>query len=128
MNKLIFKVLFLSLSVLFVSCKKEYVYPSDTHNIKEESVIDGGGNTITQWGKFLILDAVMYVENKETGQKNVYNHFYCSNCCKLQLQGSCAGPGPVKDSLRACFYGVCCDKVFAAVKRGVYRCFNCNKA
>lgn len=75
MNKLIFKVLFLSLSVLFVSCKKEYVYPSDTYNIKEESVIEGGGNTITQWGKFLILDAVMYVENKETGQKNVYNHF-----------------------------------------------------
>lgn len=76
MKKIVFKFLFLAtLALSFVSCQKEYIYPSDTYQLEEPTVIEGNGQTITQWGKFLVVDAVMYVENNETGQKTVYNHF-----------------------------------------------------
>jgi hypothetical protein len=76
MKKIVFKVLFLATLVLsLASCQKEYIYPSDTYQLQEETVITGNGQTISQWGKFLVVDAVMYVENNETGEKKVYNHF-----------------------------------------------------
>lgn len=69
MKKFLFIIaLFLTL----VSCKKEYPYPSEGYGIKP-TVLDT--TKITQWGKFLIIDAVMFVDNHETGQKTMYHHF-----------------------------------------------------
>lgn len=66
---------FLYLIALFltlVSCKKEYPYPSEGYGI-EPTVFDT--TKITQWGKFLITDGVLFVENHETGEKLKFNHF-----------------------------------------------------
>lgn len=60
-------------SVLFTSCQKEYVYPSEEYGAKVPSFNEGP--TIDRFGVFLIIDAVMYVENLETGEKTVYKHF-----------------------------------------------------
>jgi hypothetical protein len=67
-NKL---VLLISLIGLF-SCKKPYVYPSDTYPVPKQ---EEPKKAISIWGKFVIIDAVMYVDNHETGEKKVYSHF-----------------------------------------------------
>ena len=63
-----------SLFIALFSCKKEVVNPTDQlpANVPSVSVYSGG---ISRWGKFKIIDAVMYVDNHETGEKTVYHHF-----------------------------------------------------
>ena len=79
--KNLFAKLFIVATVLIslASCQKEYIYPSDTYpKGKPESYYLWENDTarkITLWGKFLVIDAVMYVDNHETGQKTKYNHF-----------------------------------------------------
>lgn len=65
--------MFVIAALLFVSCEKEVIYPSDTYNIDFTS--PNTGPAVTLWGKFVVIDAVMYVDNHETGQKLVYHHF-----------------------------------------------------
>ena len=70
------RILFiLGLGLFMVSCKKEYPYPTKDYN----SIPSAGGydtsKTVSRWGKFVIIDAVMYVDNHETGEKLVFNHF-----------------------------------------------------
>ncbi len=65
--------LFIATILLFASCEKEQILPSDTYNIDFSTPTSGP--TITLWGKFKVISAVMYVDNKETGEKLIYNHF-----------------------------------------------------
>ena len=68
------KNLYLILLVLFLgSCEKEIIYPSDQYPINKTN--KKLGKTIDYWGEFIIIDAVMYIENKETQEKFVFNHF-----------------------------------------------------
>jgi len=55
------------------SCRKEVIYPTNQLPacVPKSSNFDGIG----RWGKFVVIDAVMYVEDHETGEKRVYNHF-----------------------------------------------------
>jgi hypothetical protein len=71
--KILIRVVMLSLVILFVSCKKEVVYPTDQlpANVPHLDT----ASTVGGWGKFLIIDATMWVEDKETGVKTHYNHF-----------------------------------------------------
>lgn len=81
----IMKNLFRTVSIIavvllsLVSCKKEYPYPSNGYpkgTPDSEYMWDADTvNKITLWGEFLVIDAVMYVDNHETGQKTKYNHF-----------------------------------------------------
>ena len=68
-----------TIALSLTSCEKEYIYPSDGYpKGKPESYYLWENDTtkkISLWGKFLIIDAVMYVDNHETGQKIKYNHF-----------------------------------------------------
>ena len=66
-------ILVFSLLVALSSCKKKVIYPTDQlpANVPVLSSFDG----ISRWGQFVIIDALMYVENKETGVKTVYNDF-----------------------------------------------------
>lgn len=73
MRKFKLHFLFIAVALLFVSCEKETIYPSDTYNL--EFTTQTSGPAVTLWGKFLVIDAVMYVDNHETGQKIVYHHF-----------------------------------------------------
>lgn len=68
----LFLILFISLSV--VSCKKEVIYPTDQLPANVPTV-SSDANTVSMWGEFVITDAVMYVDNHETGSKTVFNHF-----------------------------------------------------
>lgn len=72
--KSLFKILVFGL--LLISCQKEYPYPDkDSPNVVPTV---GGYDTnlvIQRSGKFVIVDAVMYVDNHETGAKTMYNHF-----------------------------------------------------
>jgi len=76
-----------------VSCQKENPYPSQTYpKFKPESDYlwtNDTVNQITLWGKFLIIDAVMYVYNHETGKKTKYNHFDATkNTSSMRWGGS----------------------------------------
>jgi len=76
MKSITLKFLFLgAIAVISMSsCKKEVIYPTD----ELPSVIPTEADTslmVNPWGKFLIIDAVMYVNDNETGQKFVYQHF-----------------------------------------------------
>jgi hypothetical protein len=67
------KIYLLSLALLLFSCKKEIIYPSDQYPIEKDTSISKPGISI--WGEFLIIDAIMYVDNHETSERLVYNHF-----------------------------------------------------
>ena len=77
------KNLFINLSivilVLLTSCDKESIYPSDGYpKGNPESYYlweNDKSQSISLFGKFKIIDAVMYVDNLETGEKIKYNHF-----------------------------------------------------
>lgn len=56
-----------------VSCRKEVIYPTDQLPSNVPSV--NSSPRVSAWGKFLITDAKLYVEDHETGIKTVYNHF-----------------------------------------------------
>ena len=68
-------LLILIFGITLLSCRKEYPYPTKDY----DSIPSVGGYdtsvTVSRWGKFLIIDAVMYVDNHETGEKLVFNHF-----------------------------------------------------
>lgn len=69
------KVLFLLFATMVVltSCQKEVVYPTDQLPANVPRV-----NTdprVSAWGKFLIVDAKLYVDDHETGVHSVYDHF-----------------------------------------------------
>jgi len=62
--------------VLMVSCQKEYPYPDKDSPNKVPTV--GGYDTtltISRSGEFVIVDAVMYIDNNETGGHFKFNHF-----------------------------------------------------
>lgn len=69
-------LLFLGLLVvtLMSSCKKEVIYPSDQ---LPQTIPTGTDttNVVNPWGKFLVTEAIMYVDDKQTGQHFTYNHF-----------------------------------------------------
>lgn len=73
MRKIKLHFLFIVVALLFVSCEKETIYPSDTYNLDFTTPVSGP--TINLWGKFVVIYAIMYVDNNETGQKTVYHHF-----------------------------------------------------
>ena len=56
-----------------LACKKTTTYPTSQLPANVPTLIDFDG--VGRWGKFVITDAVMYVQNNETGIKTVYNHF-----------------------------------------------------
>ena len=60
--------------ILLSSCKKEVIYPSDQLPQTHPTGIDTT-NVVNPWGKFLVTDAIMYVDDKQTGQHFTYNHF-----------------------------------------------------
>lgn len=72
MKQLLILIVFL---VVLVSCQKEVIYPTDHYT----AIPSAGGydttNIVGSWGKFLLIDAVMYVDNNETGAKMSFNHF-----------------------------------------------------
>ena len=74
MKNILIKILFfVSITMMFTSCKKEPIYPTDQlpANVpKLDTALCIGG-----WGKFVIIDAVMFVDNHETGIKTKYDHF-----------------------------------------------------
>jgi len=59
----------LLLLLFFVSCKKETIEPIDTQETVEST------DEIRLYGEWLLLDAKMYIENLETHERTVYNHF-----------------------------------------------------
>jgi len=67
-----FKLISLFLVLGFNSCHKE-VLPTDEYPFKEPKFDSITG--ISMWGKFLVVDGVMYVDNNETGERKVYRHF-----------------------------------------------------
>lgn len=73
MKSLITKIFVFTLIIASLSsCKKEELKPNNGVVIEQPN---GNGLTISQWGKFLIIDAVMFVRNHETGEKKMYHHF-----------------------------------------------------
>ena len=63
--------------LLFSSCEKTEMNDPSKDDGTEVPSLDNG-ETIDRWGVFLIIDAVMYVENLTTGEKWFYNHFSLS--------------------------------------------------
>jgi len=87
MKKLIYLLFVVSTLVLGTSCKKEYAYPTNEYpsNIP---VIDHT-HDLSMWGEFVITDAVMYMDNHETGVKTKYKHFdNTKTVSSLRLGGS----------------------------------------
>lgn len=83
--KNIIYIIFISLTIY--SCKKEYPYPSKDYEYLISDNTDS--EHISQWGKFLLIDAVMFVQNHETGEKYKFNHFdSIKNSSSLRWGGS----------------------------------------
>ena len=76
MKILIAKIVFLAvISVLsLTSCKKQSINPTDELPASIPSISEDNG-AIGGFGKFVIVDAVIYVDNHETGIKTKYGHF-----------------------------------------------------
>jgi hypothetical protein len=66
-----FFYILIAISITFVSCKKEVIEPIN-NEVEETSKID---EEIRIYGKWVLIDAIMYVENLETHEKTSYNHF-----------------------------------------------------
>ena len=66
-------LLVISFFTLLTSCEKEYPYPTDSYQITLTPI--DNSPAVTLWGKFRVISAVMYVDNKETGEHYVFNHF-----------------------------------------------------
>jgi hypothetical protein len=62
-----------AVTILFLSSCEKPELVSDGYPPVSEPVVDT--QTISLWGKFKVIDAVMYVENNETHSKVRYNHF-----------------------------------------------------
>lgn len=63
--------LILGLFLILTSCKKEEIEPI-SQEVEETTQID---DEIRLYGKWVLLDAKMYIENLETHEKTVFNHF-----------------------------------------------------
>ena len=72
MKHLIILIVFLT---ILTSCRKEYPYPTKAYTTKPIANGYDTTNIVSNWGKFLLIDAVMYIDNSETGQKTSFNHF-----------------------------------------------------
>jgi len=97
--------LIIALFLTLVSCKKEYPYPSESYGINP-SDYGTESKKITQWGKFLVIDAVMFVDNHETGVKTMYHHFDANkNVSSMRWGGSMFDIETIiKDSTTYSFY------------------------
>lgn len=74
MKNLFIKYLIIAtIGLALFSCKKEYPYPTKEYTDLIVPPLDGP--KIGRWGKFLLLDATMFVENLETGEKYSFSHF-----------------------------------------------------
>ena len=58
-------------SLVFTSCTKEKYEPINTQ-IEEVATIEEG---IVLYGEWKLMSGKMYIENMETGEKTVYDHF-----------------------------------------------------
>lgn len=102
--KTIIKILTLIVIIIqFTSCKKEFDYPTNRYG-DATTVVDG--DTIGRWGTFMVIDAVMYVENLETGEKQLYHHFNADKrISSLRWEGSIFPIETIiKDSTTYSFY------------------------
>ncbi len=72
-GKILIQAIIICFLSIVISCKKKVVYPTDQlpANVPTKDTTP----TVDSWGKFVIIDATMWVENKETGVKTRYNHF-----------------------------------------------------
>jgi len=68
-----YKLFVIGLCLLLFSCRKKEIYPTEQLPSNVPSINET--KSINSWGKFLIIDAVMYVQNNETNEKFVFNHF-----------------------------------------------------
>lgn len=88
MKKLIYLLFVISTLVLGTSCKKEYPYPTNDYPANVPTVVDHS-HDVSMWGKFVITDATMFVDNHETGEKTQYQHFGSGQTVSsLRLGGS----------------------------------------
>ena len=60
-------------SIFFVSCEKEELEP-DYYDVSDEPTVSED-DTVSIYGKFVLLSGKMYIHNLETNQKTAYNHF-----------------------------------------------------
>lgn len=72
-SQILIQAIILCFLSLLASCKKEVVYP--TSQLPANVPTKDTASCVGGWGKFVIIDATMWVENKETGVKTVYQHF-----------------------------------------------------
>ena len=66
MKKLFF--ILIALSFITTSCKKEVIQPNPVEVVPTEE-------GILLYGEWKLVSGKMYIENMETGEKNVYDHF-----------------------------------------------------
>jgi hypothetical protein len=78
-------LLLFSVSV-FISCEKEYPYPSNDYP-KEEYVYNPDGG-LSRWGMYLLIDAQKYVTNTATGDKYKFDDFGSNSRSSLRWGGS----------------------------------------
>jgi len=64
--------IFIVLTFAFTSCKKEEGLKTNDEQIKELGTIEEG---ILLYGEWKLVSGKMYIENMETGEKTVYDHF-----------------------------------------------------
>jgi hypothetical protein len=76
MKNLIIRLSIAVVLVTLVSCEKKYPYPTNDYpHTQADDLGQVDSREISLWGKFLIIDAVMFVDNHETGEYKKYHHF-----------------------------------------------------
>jgi hypothetical protein len=62
--------------LLLTSCQPDAVLPTDTYptGLGSMTAVDSGP-TVSMWGRFKLISGVMYVDNRETNERLVFNHF-----------------------------------------------------
>jgi len=66
-----FIYLLIAATFLFTSCSKETIEPVNQEVIENGTIEEG----ILLYGEWILLDGQMYIENMDTGNKSVYDHF-----------------------------------------------------
>lgn len=66
-------LIFLISVIIMTSCQKEVIYPTD--QLPSNVPTTDTTSSVSSWGKFIIIDATMYVDDNETGEHKSYNHF-----------------------------------------------------
>jgi len=67
------KIFFLIGLSLLLSCQKEVIYPTD--QLPSNVPTTDTSLSVSSWGKFVVVDAYMYVDYNETGEQIKFNHF-----------------------------------------------------